>query len=462
MEPLYWARRAIAAAAAVLMLACGPLFAADPKDAPGATEAVPPAGPRLELTITGPQQASVGSEVTFELVVANVGTKAARGLVIADDFDPGLEHAAAGSPIEHDLKDLQPGQSQRLGVTFRVAKPGKLSHRVEVTGEGKVLAAARSFLTAVGAPASPTSPPQAPTPLRPVPVKPKENAAKKSSPPKQAAKPGDDDFPDFESMPHPPPKPEEKIPDLGPPLVDDPQNLKRLHEKFPVWIDHKQKCVVLIGVVCQRQVPLELFACLRGSKEHESVLSVPTKASFVHAALLAVGAEAGAPVQFRPKYVPARGSEIEITCVWKDAQGNRHSARAQDWVRAARSGKPLSYPWVFGGSRFVKNPFTDRTDYQADADGDFICVSNFPGAMLDLPIESTSTDADLLFQAFTEHIPPRGTPVTLILKPKPGPPAAQKTAPPQTGKAREKTPDPAAPADNPTAPKPERKAKPEK
>jgi hypothetical protein len=133
---------------------------------------------------------------------------------------------------------------------------------------------------------------------------------------------------------------------------------------------------------------------------------------------LAVGAEAGSPVQFRPKYVPASGSEIEITCVWKDAQGKRQTARAQDWVRNVKTGKAMEHPWVFGGSRFLKNPVTGETYYQADADGDLICVSNFPGAMLDLPIESTSSDASLLFEGFTEHIPPRGTPVTLILTPK--------------------------------------------
>jgi hypothetical protein len=443
MESLSWARQAIAAAAAVVALG-GPLFAAEIK---GSTAADPAAGPRLELTITGPQQANVGSEVVFELVVANVGAKPARGLVVVDDYGPGLQHAAAGSPIEHDIKDLRPGESQRLAVTFRVVRPGKLSHRIEITSDGKVLAAATSSLKALGDAPSPADSAQKPSLFGPATEKPKDDAAKKASKPKPGEKTSDDDFPDFESMPQkPPPSPEEKIPDLGPPLVDDAQNLKRLHERFPVWIDRQRNCVVLIGVVCQRQVPLELFACLRGSKEHESILSIPTKASFVHAALLAVGAEPGAPVQFRPKYVPAHGSEIELTCVWKDADGKRHSARAQDWVRAVKTGKPMTYSWVFGGSRFIKNPFTERMTYQADSDGDFICVSNFPGATLDLAIQSTSSDAELLFEAFAEHIPPRGTAVTLILKPVPRAPAAT-TKP--ADKAPEKTPAPTKPADAP-------------
>jgi hypothetical protein len=38
--------------------------------------------------------------------------------------------------------------------------------------------------------------------------------------------------------------------------------------------------------------------------------------------------------------------------------------------------------------------------------------------MLDLPIESSQSNEALLFRAFTERIPPLGTPVTLLLTPK--------------------------------------------
>ena len=50
--------------------------------------------------------------------------------------------------------------------------------------------------------------------------------------------------------------------------------------------------------------------------------------------------------------------------------------------------------------------------------GDFICVSNFATAMLDIPVQSSQANDSLEFVAFTEHIPPLGTPVRMILKPK--------------------------------------------
>jgi len=207
-----------------------------------------------------------------------------------------------------------------------------------------------------------------------------------------------------------------KPPDLGPPLVEKVAELKRLDKVFPVWLDPVNKQVVLMGQVCQRQAVLEMFACLRETKEHESVVVVDAKAYVVHAALLAAGAKVGNPVQFSPKYVPASGTEVEVTVVWKDAKGEIQRARGQDWVRNVKTNQALEHPWVFAGSGFWADD-DGRLQYKAEG-GDFICVSNFPSAMLDLPIESSQTNAELLFQAFTERIPPLGTPLTLLLKPK--------------------------------------------
>ncbi|MEX0978835.1 MAG: YdjY domain-containing protein, partial [Pirellulales bacterium] len=50
--------------------------------------------------------------------------------------------------------------------------------------------------------------------------------------------------------------------------------------------------------------------------------------------------------------------------------------------------------------------------------GDFICVSNFPSAMLDLPVKSSQANESLLYEAFTDRIPPVGTRVRLVLTPK--------------------------------------------
>jgi hypothetical protein len=213
------------------------------------------------------------------------------------------------------------------------------------------------------------------------------------------------------------------IASLGEPLVEHPEELQRVHPWCPLWMDLKRKQVVLLGQVCQTEAPLEMFACQRGTKEHEAILSVPLPPPdtfLVHAALLRIGAKSGHPAQFGPgegQYSPAAGTKIEITVRWKDDRGTVQTARAQDWINNMRTGKPLNADWVFAGSAFWKDETTGKEYYQADG-GDFICVSNFAAAMLDLPIESSQANADLLFQANSRRVPPRGTAVTVILRPK--------------------------------------------
>ena len=200
--------------------------------------------------------------------------------------------------------------------------------------------------------------------------------------------------------------------------------LVRLAKEQDIWLHPKKKWVVLDGVVCLREGQLEMFACPKETKEHESIIAVNSQARFVHAALLAVGSRVGHPVKFEPKYEAATGTVVDIAALWKDKKGQKRVMRAQDWVRSIRSKKILPYPWVFGGSGFWTDQTTGKRHYYGDG-GDFICVSNFPSAMLDLPVESSQANSSLTFVANTENIPPMGTPVRLVLMPR----IAKKTQP---------------------------------
>jgi hypothetical protein len=197
----------------------------------------------------------------------------------------------------------------------------------------------------------------------------------------------------------------------------DPPGMTRLGKDIDAWIDAKNKRVVVDGAVCLREGQLELFACIKGTKEHEAVVAVPVKAQVLHAALLAVGAVQGTPVKFQPKYEPATGGIVDVTVIWTDGKGAVHHDKAQDWIRSIKTGKAMEYNWVFAGSGFWQEEEGGPRHYQADG-GDLICVSNFPSAMLDLPVESSQGDASLLFQAFTDRIPPKGTKVRLVLTPR--------------------------------------------
>ncbi len=196
-------------------------------------------------------------------------------------------------------------------------------------------------------------------------------------------------------------------------------NIVYLNKEHNVWIDKKNKQVVMKGKIAVREGNLEMLACPQGTKEHESIVAVETRAFPVHAALIALGAKMGHPSKFADdKFTPASGSEIDVRIRWKGDDGKEHEARGQDWIRNMKTGKALEYPWVFGGGIIRVDPDTKEQNYSAEG-GDFICVANFPTAMMDLPIESPRDWSAHVFEPFTEHIPPRDTSVELILSPKP-------------------------------------------
>jgi hypothetical protein len=273
----------------------------------------------------------------------------------------------------------------------------------------------------LSAPAEPTLPPQTP-------------AAHQAEPTDHAELPAQDEPTDQpgslslkETMDHQPPpvdgdtmlselgyvSPSDKVRNL----LADPPGAKRLSQQSPLWVDMKAKRVFVDGYVAQREAYLEMFACPAETKEHESIVGVVAKSSELHAALLAVGAEPGTPVRFDTEYVPATGQPIRIWVMWYDG-GEFHHTDARRWVRHVGTEKSLELDWLFVGSSVWKDPVDGKAYYQADG-GEMICVSNFSTALMDLPVESSDANNELQFDAFTDRIPPPGTPVRLMLVPIP-------------------------------------------
>jgi hypothetical protein len=71
--------------------------------------------------------------------------------------------------------------------------------------------------------------------------------------------------------------------------------------------------------------------------------------------------------------------------------------------------------FVFVGSAF--RTLEDGTELYLAESGSVICVANFYDAMIDINIESSASNDDLLYEPATERIPPVGTPVTVELIP---------------------------------------------
>lgn len=255
-----------------------------------------------------------------------------------------------------------------------------------------------------------------------------------------------------------------------------------LNPNGTVLLDVKGKRVLLKTHVALRQGALEMFCCLKQTKEHESILSLDAKAYVVHTALVALNAKPGSPVRFNPDYQPPTGQKINIFVNWTDEKGKVHRVPAQSWVRQSinryRIAKMESLPegltlpkntelrydkklkelswygpmtekqkrefvalsddkayrtaidsfydqsqpremkadWVFTGSGLFKDEDTGKEYYLAE-DGDLICVANFASATIDVAAASSAQNEDRLFEAYTDRIPPKDTPVTVELIP---------------------------------------------
>lgn len=200
------------------------------------------------------------------------------------------------------------------------------------------------------------------------------------------------------------------------PLIEE--HWVRMHPGYEVWLDTKNKQVIIGGRISLREGLLEMFACPAGTKEHESVISTISNAEIVHVGLLGVGAIKGVPAYWTEAtgVVTAIGPVCNINIVWREGE-ERKEVDAREFVIDQTTEKTLEHDWVFCGSRVWTDPEDPSyTEYQADW-GDMICVSNFPTAMMDLNVESSTSNAGLLFTANPDKVPALGQPVLIVIKP---------------------------------------------
>lgn len=283
-------------------------------------------------------------------------------------------------------------------------------------------------------------------------------------------------------------QPAEKVTSPAAPKAIRQDGLIPVNQQQTVLIDKPGKRVLLKARVALTQGPLEMFCCLKQTKEHESILSLDAKAREVHSALLVIGALPGKPAFFEPEFQPPTGQKLDIFVQWLDRNGKVVRERAQRWVRRStqrnfviplealpasldlnadtglrydpkrkemywfgimteaqrdhwlrQSPDPkyqaavrtlfqesqiqeMHVDWVFCGSQMIVDENSGRERYLAEG-GDLICVANFASATIDISAPSSATNQQLLYEAFTERLPPRDTEVTVELIPRPAEPA---------------------------------------
>jgi len=182
-----------------------------------------------------------------------------------------------------------------------------------------------------------------------------------------------------------------------------------------IVVDTKAREVRLEGTVCLQEGALELFVCSEGTREHESVIVVKAKPSHVTFALSLLGLQPGKPGFVTPggAFSPPAGEIVTVTARLKPKGGTPREVPAWKLLRLSGMEEGLDRPfdWVYVG-----RPEADALQ-AADREGTVVCISNFREAVIDVPFESTSVNANLAYEANPNVVPKVGTPVELVIRP---------------------------------------------
>ena len=232
------------------------------------------------------------------------------------------------------------------------------------------------------------------------------------------------------------PDPDGKAADISEPV--------RKPVKLPgMVIDFQKRCVDLEATICLDRGYLELIACTKGSKEHESIVSIEARPMHVHTALLFLGATNGNPAMRKPvdeektRWVnlPPRGDSINVSLVVKNSEGETVERPISDFVTrskerpdeindsddrerkdAAEKDNTFPHTFLFAGSHLRDNEKGPR-QYLADRSGHVISIATFGDELLCLPGVQSHANGALMWQIDSTHLPKVGTKVTLRLRP---------------------------------------------
>ncbi len=167
---------------------------------------------------------------------------------------------------------------------------------------------------------------------------------------------------------------------------------------------------------------LEQAVCLAGTREHESLLVVETSPRLVHAALLLLGLEPGAPGGWRLEpdgttliREAPRGAGLELLVRREGAADEPLTS----WATTAEGERLPEQPWVFAGS--VLDVGRDGEEiYRAEFSGSVAGLVTFGDEVI--AFESVHSDqVDLEpapFRVRAGTPPTPGTPVTLVIRPR--------------------------------------------
>ena len=194
--------------------------------------------------------------------------------------------------------------------------------------------------------------------------------------------------------------------------------------KFPgVAINVQERCVDVESSVCLHRGALELVACTKGTKEHESIVAIEARPVHIHAALLLLGAKPGSPATRQQLGdqaerwidVPPSGGPVDVYLVLKGKAGNMvehpisnfispSSNRSDDPASADQEARFPTHTFLFAGSVLYGDGPGPRR-YLSNESGHVISLSTFGDELLCLPEVHSHDNAALLWQVNAKDFP---------------------------------------------------------
>jgi hypothetical protein len=210
--------------------------------------------------------------------------------------------------------------------------------------------------------------------------------------------------------------------------------------KLPgLFVNQKERCVDLDATVCLKQGALELIACTKDTKEHESIFAVEAKPIHIHTALLLLGVQAGNPAMRKPLDengtrwidVAPRGGAVDVFLVFKDKDGKTVERPISDFIKRSDhggQGMPAdnrgdkdaerfpTHTFLFAGS-ILHGDGEGPSRYLCDTSGHVISIATFGDEVLCLPDVHSSDNGALMWSIDSTHLPALGSKIILRLRP---------------------------------------------
>ncbi len=203
-----------------------------------------------------------------------------------------------------------------------------------------------------------------------------------------------------------------------------------------IKLNLEERCIDVEAIVCLHDGLLELVACTKGSKEHESILSIAARPMHIHTAMLLMGVKPGTPAMRkaregeRTRWVPVdpAGDTVRVSLVFPDPKGKQEEHAISKFISPAQPDEiqgvsikkrqevfPSSF--LFAGSHLVEDGAGPKR-YVCEQSGNVISISTFGDELICLSGVHGHQNDGLTWQVNPKDLPGIGEQVILRLRPK--------------------------------------------